>query len=53
LKNQSELVNDDMNNWTEYLKKATLKIGGSILPLTENNIYENIEFIKNLVKKKV
>ena len=37
-RNQLELVNEDMHNWCEFLKRKTLEIGGIIIDSSGKNI---------------
>lgn len=48
-RNQPELVNEDMNNWAEFLKKKTLEIGGEIIDTSDSDLEGSVNKIKNII----
>lgn len=52
-RNQPELANQDMQNWSELLKKKVTDLGGNILDTTEITPTDAIEKIVKLILKKL
>lgn len=49
-RNQPELVNEDMDNWAEFLKKKTLEIGGEIIDTSDSDLYKSVNEVKNIIQ---
>jgi broad-specificity NMP kinase len=48
---QPELINDDMNNWAEFLKVKSLELGGTLIDTTASDIDQNISGMMGKIKQ--
>lgn len=50
---QPELVNEDMNNWAEFLKRKTREVGGDIVDTSASDTQQNMIEIVSIIKNKI